>query len=313
MKRKIWIDCDPGIDDAVAIAVAIAHREELDILGISSVAGNQTIDRTTGNALKLTSFLGAMDIPVARGSACPLTREVVPAPEVHGATGLGDCRLPETEKKPVPEPGVAYMAKVLLALPEGEQATLVPLGPLTNIALLFRVFPEVKEKIKEICLMGGAAVGGNVTPTGEFNIWQDPEAAKIVYSSGLPIIMCGLDVTQSCGFTREHVRQLKESAQDVARAYGEMEDFSFNKTVYREREVVAVHDAVTITYLLHPEWFEGRKMQVEIDCSEGHNRGMTVCDHRRPPREEDKVLVLLKADVEKVQAFWMEALLGFVS
>ena len=161
--------------------------------------------------------------------------------------------------------------------------------------------------------MGGAAVGGNVTPTGEFNIWQDPEAAKIVYSSGLPIIMCGLDVTQSCGFTREHVRQLKESAQDVARAYGEMEDFSFNKTVYREREVVAVHDAVTITYLLHPEWFEGRKMQVEIDCSEGHNRGMTVCDHRRPPREEDKVLVLLKADVEKVQAFWMEALLGFVS
>lgn len=161
--------------------------------------------------------------------------------------------------------------------------------------------------------MGGAAVGGNVTPTGEFNIWQDPEAAKIVYASGLPIIMCGLDVTQSCGFTREHVRQLKESTQDVARAYGEMEDFSFHKTVYKDREVVSVHDAVTITYLLHPEWFEGRKMQVEIDCSEGHNRGMTVCDHRRPPREEDKVLVLLKADVEKVQAFWMEALLGFVS
>lgn len=308
MKRKIWIDCDPGIDDAVAIAVAVAHREELDILGISAVAGNQTIERTTDNALKLTSFLGAADIPVVSGSSCPLTRPIVPAPAIHGTTGLGDCRLPETEKKTASEHGIAYMAETLMALPEGEKAALVPIGPLTNIALLFRVFPEVKERIEEICLMGGAAVGGNVTATGEFNIWQDPEAAHIVFTSGLPIIMCGLDVTEHCGFSKADVKQMMESESPVMRAYGEMEDFYFHSPIYNGREVAAVHDAVTITYLLHPEWFEGRKMHVEIDCSEGLNRGMTVCDQRRAPGEDDKVLVLLNADTGRVHDFWMEAL-----
>ncbi len=311
MKRKIWIDCDPGIDDAVAIAVAAAHQEELDILGISAVAGNQTIERTTENALKLTSFLGAADIPVVSGSACPLTRTVVPAPSVHGATGLGDCRLLDTEKKMASEEGIAYMAKTLLALPKGEQATLVPMGPLTNIALLFRVFPRVKERIREICLMGGAAVGGNVTPTGEFNIWQDPEAAQIVFTFGIPIVMCGLDVTEQCGFRREDVKRMMESDSPVMRAYGEMEDFYFHSPIYSGRDVAAVHDAVTVTYLLHPEWFGGRRMHVEIDCSEGLNRGMTVCDQRHPAGEDDKVLVLLKADAERVRGFWLEALGSF--
>lgn len=308
MRRNIIIDGDPGIDDAVALALASANREELNLLAVTTVAGNQSIERVTKNALKLTCFLGMEEIPVAKGMESPLIREVVSAAEVHGSTGLGDCHLPETEKKLVSENAVAYMAELIGNLPEGEKVTLVPIGPLTNIALLLKVFPEVKERIETICLMGGAAVGGNVTTTGEFNIWEDPEAAQMVFTSGLPIVMCGLDVTNRCGFTREQVKVLLESSNPMTHAYGEMIDFYFRSPVYFGSPVVAVHDAVTITYLLHPEWFTARRMHVEVDCSEGRNRGMTVCEFRDWAGGAKQVDVLLDAEVEKITAFWLETL-----
>lgn len=309
-KRKIWIDCDPGIDDAFAIALAAASQDQLEILGISTVAGNQSIERVTENARKLTAFLGIPQVPVAKGAACPLVRERISAAHVHGSTGLGDCILPETEKQIVGENGILYLAQTLLSLPRGEQVTLVPIGPLTNIALLFRVFPEVKERIEEICLMGGAAVGGNVTATGEFNIWADPEAAQVVFSSGLPVVMCGLDVTGRCGLNRDHARQLKESQSPVQKALGEMVSFYLQSPAYQNKPQAAIHDAVTITYLLHPEWFEGKAMDVEVDCSEGKNRGMTICDFRTGGEKDYPVTVLLGVKTEKVQEFWMERLTG---
>ena len=207
MKYPILFDCDPGIDDAVAFALAAAHSDVLDIRGITSVAGNQTIERVTGNALKLTAFLG-MDIPVARGSKAPLLREIIPAGDIHGETGLGNCKLPETDRTVAGEPAPLFLYQKLQELREGEKMVLVPTAPLTNIALLLKTFPDAAEKIDKIVLMGGAITGGNITSTAEFNIWEDPEAAQIVFSSGIPIIMCGLDVTCKCGFNREQIQAL---------------------------------------------------------------------------------------------------------
>lgn len=308
MRRNIIIDADPGVDDAVALALASAHLQELNIIALVTVAGNQSIDRVTNNALKLTTFLGLDEVPVAKGSNTPLVREPMDASNVHGSTGLGDTNLPETEKKLASEFGVCYMAEKIRELPEGEKVTLVPLGPLTNIALLLRVFPDVKEKIEEICLMGGAAVGGNVTTTGEFNMWADPEAAQMVFTSGLPIVMCGLDVTNRCGLKKEQVLKLYESKSPITHAYGEMLDFYFRSPVYQGSPLVAIHDAATITYLLHPEWFTARKMHVEVDCSEGRNRGMTVCEFREWSGGPKTVDVLLDAKFDLISEFWMEVL-----
>ena len=142
IKTNIWIDCDPGIDDAVALAMAAASREQLHLLGVSTVAGNQTSDRVTGNALKLTTFFGMDDVPVVRGARGPLVRPVEPAEDIHGADGLGGCALPETEKTTASESGIFYMYSHIMGLPEGETVTLVPTGPMTNIALLLRTFPD---------------------------------------------------------------------------------------------------------------------------------------------------------------------------
>ena len=308
MRRNIIIDGDPGIDDAVALALTSAHKSELNLLAFTTVAGNQGIERVTTNALKLTTFLGLEDVPVAKGMDCPLIREVLDAGYVHGSTGLGDCQLPETDKKLVPENAVVFMANLIKNLPEGEKVTLVPIGPLTNISMLLKVFPEVKERIEMICLMGGATVGGNVTTTGEFNIWEDPEAAQMVFAAGVPIVMVGLDVTNRCGFNRDQVKVLMDSTNPRTHAYGEMLDFYFRSPVYFGSPVVAVHDAVVITYLLHPEWFTARKMHVEIDCSEGRNRGMTVCEYREWVGAEKNATVLLDGEIEKIAEFWMATL-----
>lgn len=315
-KKNVWLDADPGIDDAVAFAVLAANRDKLNICGISSVAGNQTSDRVTENALKLTEFLGVEDIPVVRGARGPLLREAVDAGDVHGKSGLGYCELPKPKKQVAAENGILFMRDTIMALPEGEKITIVPVGPLTNIALLVKTFPEVQGRIEEIVLMGGAAVGGNITPTAEFNIWEDPEAAKIVFHSGIPIVMCGLDVTHQCGLTREQVKALLDSNGRVQHAYGEMLTFYFASPAYQNSDRVFIHDATTALYLVHPELFGGRKMKVDVDCSEGMNRGMTVCDMREVADDgsscsEGNALVLNRADQTAYQKILLDILTGF--
>lgn len=315
-RKNIWLDTDPGIDDAVAFAVLIANRDKLNICGISSVAGNQTSDRVTTNALKLTEFLGAEDIPVVRGAREPLLREPVDAGDVHGKSGLGYLELPAPKKQLAAENGIPYMSDVIMGLPEGEKITFMPIGPLTNIALLIKTFPEVKERIEEIVLMGGAAVGGNITPTAEFNIWEDPEAAKIVFNSGVPIVMCGLDVTHQCGLTRQQVKELWESNGRVQHAYGEMLAFYFDSPAYKNSDRVYIHDATTAIYVTNPELFSGRKMCVNVDCSEGFNRGMTVCDMRKVADDGlkeggENALVLFEADFPAYQKILLDVLTGY--
>lgn len=290
--RNIIIDCDPGVDDAVALALAAAFRSKFRLLAITTVAGNQTLERVTRNALDLAALLH-LDVPVASGCDAPLIRHKETAADVHGPTGLGDCRLPRSGAEPVSDNAVIFLRDTILSLPDEEQITLLPIGPLTNIALLLKTFPEVKKRIDLICLMGGGLNGGNVTPTAEFNIWADPEAAQMVFSVGIPIVMCGLDATMDGGLTRPQVTGLLQGGGAVSGYFGQMLDFYFRCESYRGRDVVAIHDATTILYLLHPELFPTVTCPVSIDCSEGMNRGMTVGDRRAfAPADQPPITVL---------------------
>lgn len=310
-KRNILMDCDPGIDDCIAIGIAVANTDKFNICGITTVAGNQTLDHVTENALKLLSFLGA-NIPVARGADTPLIRQSVSAANIHGESGIGYCILPATSMPPVSDSAVSFLHKKIMALPENEQMTLVATGPLTNIALLLKSFPAVSSKINEICLMGGAITGGNSTATAEFNIWEDPEAAKIVFSSGLPIIMCGLDVTFRSGLYKEHIDEFLASTSPIVHAFGEMLDYYFCAPVFAHKKLLGIHDATTIMYLLHPELFATQNMYVDIDCSEDINRGMTICDTRDWLYKNDsKVKVLISSDLSAYQKFLLEEIHKF--
>jgi len=302
---NIWIDCDPGIDDAIALAAAAASQDKLHIRGISTVAGNQTSDKVTANALKLSAFLGLENIPVVRGARQPLVRKMEPAEQVHGENGLGDYLLPETEKKTAAESGVFFMYQTIMALPEGEKITLVPTGPLTNIALLLRTFPEVGGRIEKIVLMGGAYSGGNATPTAEFNVWTDPEAAQIVFSAGLPVVMCGLDVTKKSGLTEAQIRELCASSYPVEKACGEMLRFYFQTEA--EGKLAVIHDAVTILYLTDPQIFDGEYVSVMVDCAWDRHRGTTMCRKEEPdPDKPGLVYMLNTVDLSRFQKILLE-------
>lgn len=254
-KRNVIIDCDPGVDDAVMLALAAAHREELEILGITTVSGNQDIKKVTANALNLAEFYG-LSVPVARGMEKPVMRKTYFAPETHGESGIGNCVLPCSGKAPEPEKGIFFIRRVLGELPEGEQATVIATGPLTNIAFLLRIFPEVKEKIQEIVFMGGSLSGGNVTDAAEFNFFADPEAAYMVLHEGVPLVMCGLDVTEQCTLSRNQILKLCQSGNRIAKLCGDMLGYSLENTSEKYRGETSVHDAVPVMYLLHPEIFK---------------------------------------------------------
>lgn len=309
-KVNIWIDCDPGIDDAIALAMAAASQNILCILGISTVAGNQTSDRVTENALRLTEFYGIEEVPVVRGAKGPLVRTMRAAGEIHGVTGLGDCVLPMGQKQLTSENGILYMYSCIMNLPEGERVTLVPTGPLTNIALLLSTFPEVKTRIAQIVLMGGSSGKGNVSTAAEFNIWEDPEAAHIVFAAGLPIVMCGLDVTLKCGLNKEQIELLCQSSQKVEKACGQMLRFYLETTRQEgEKNMVAIHDAVTILYLTNPGLFSGKNVFVQVDCSWNEERGRTVCMDCAPEQNtQQPVYMLYEVNLPEFQKILMKKL-----
>lgn len=306
--KKIIMDCDPGVDDGIALALIAAHPEAFQLIALTTVNGNQTIEKVTRNALDLIEFY-EMDVPVAKGMDSPIIREPVYAPDAHGETGLGYCILPASVRSQEKEQGVLYLRRILEELPEGEKITLLATGPLTNLAMLFKMFPEVKEKIQEILFMGGAALGGNVTPCAEFNIYVDPEAAKVVFQSGIPLYMFGLDVTNQCFLTRNQVAKLSQSLNPVAKACGDMAGYALeNENKYRG--VVSIHDAAPVMYLLHPEIFEGERAVLDVDCSEGISRGRTICDFRwwSYDPEDTNAFVAMKVKEEKFQEYLISAL-----
>ena len=308
-KRKIIIDCDPGVDDAIALAYVAANPEAFEVLAVTTFAGNQNIDIVTKNALDLTSLFH-LDVPVAKGMAEPLVSKPLHAPEFHGENGLGNCVIPASEKKPQEEMAVFFLRNLLMELPEEEKITMICTAPMTNIALLLKLFPEVKQKIREIIFMGGAAVSGNQTPSAEFNIYVDAEAAKIVFQSGLPLVMCGLDVTEKCVLTRAQILKLCQSGHKIAQLCGNMVGYTLENTSNKYRGVVSIHDVVPFMYLTHPEIFIPKKAVLDVECSDCASRGRTICDFNWWKYEEEdmKNLVIMDADSKLFQEYLIEAL-----
>ncbi|NLK64865.1 MAG: nucleoside hydrolase, partial [Tissierellia bacterium] len=276
-KRNIIIDCDPGIDDLVAISFALANEDKFNILGITTVAGNQTIEKVTLNTLKVLSYYNR-NIKTAIGQKRPLIREKSAVTSVHGENGMGDCHLPEPTLELYSDNAITFLRDTILS--QEEKVTLVAVGPLTNIALLLKVFPEVKEKIELISIMGGSTIGGNRTPYAEFNVWADPEAARIVFDSRLPIVMSGLTVTHSAGLYKDDVERLASSSGKATQLCGKMLQYYFKGDHVKGGTFTPIHDACALMYLLYPELYEFRHMQVLVDCSEELNRGNTVADTR---------------------------------
>lgn len=275
-RTKIILDVDPGHDDALAMLIAAA-APELEVKAVTVVAGNQTLDKTLANALKVFTIAGITNIPVAAGVGKPLIRDQITAPHVHGETGLDGPDLPEPSIAPHPLHAVDLIIKTLLEDPG--KITLVPVGPLTNIAVAMLKEPAIKDKIERIVLMGGSSVEGNITPAAEFNIFVDPEAARVVFRSGVPITMVGLDVTHKAIVTSEDSRRVRAMGGQVARVVSEFMDFyaQFHKKVYGI-DGSHMHDPVAVAEVIRPGLVKTKKMFVDVDCSGGICYGRTVCD-----------------------------------
>jgi inosine-uridine nucleoside N-ribohydrolase len=274
VSTKIIIDCDPGHDDAIAILLALSSPE-LELVGVTTVAGNQTLDKTTRNALVTLEVGGRPDIPVAAGADAPLSRELRTAAHVHGETGLDGPELPEPRAQPVAE----HAADFLAAHIDGS-TVLVPMAPLTNIALLLERHPEVREKIERIVWMGGAIGEGNITPAAEFNAFVDPEAAAAVFACGIPITMIGLDVTHMALFTRTHAEQLRAAGR-AGRFVAELSDFfqRFHETSYGF-EGSPIHDAMAVAYVIDPTLVTTRPANIAVETSSTLCDGRTLVDLR---------------------------------
>ena len=291
-KIPVILDGDPGHDDAIAWVLANASPM-LDIRACTSVSGNQTIQKTTYNALRVMALIG-LDVPFAMGQAKPLLGEPMVAPSVHGQTGLDGPQLPEPVVEPLAISAVELMADVLEK--SDEKVTLIPTGPLTNIGSLLLLYPHLKSKIARISLMGGGIEFGNWTPAAEFNILVDPEAADIVFRSGLPITMSGLDVTQKALVFPEDFERIRALQNPVAIVVAEWLQFfyQFHRTLGYAG--APVHDAVAVTALVKPEILTMQKLFVQIEKTGDYCRGMTVADRYRVLGKPANVTAILDID-----------------
>ena len=277
--RKIIIDTDPGQDDAVAILLALASPEEIEVLGLTAVAGNVPLDLTAKNARIVCELAGKTDVPVYAGCDRPLGRDLVTAEHVHGKTGLDGPNLPDPKMPLAEGHGVDFIIDTLRAHQAGT-VTLCPLGPLTNIASALQKAPDIAEKVQEIVLMGGAYFEvGNITPTAEFNIYVDPQAADIVFRSGIPIVVMPLDVTHKALVTQPRNDAFRALDTPVGVAVAQMTDFfeRFDKEKYGS-EGAPLHDPCVTAYLIRPDLFNGRHVNVEIETASELTLGMTVAD-----------------------------------
>ncbi|MGE6262731.1 pyrimidine-specific ribonucleoside hydrolase RihA [Aeromonas media] len=295
MALPVILDCDPGHDDAIALILALASPE-LKVLAVTTSAGNQTPDKTLNNALRILTLLGRHDIPVAAGAPKPLARELIIADNVHGESGLDGPTLPDPAFAPLAMTGLELMAKCLRESPE--PVTLVPTGPLTNIALLLAAHPELKSKIGRIVLMGGAAGAGNWTPAAEFNIYVDPEAADMVFSAGIPITLCGLDVTHQAQVMDEDIARVRAIPNPVAQCVADLLDFFmiYHRDPKWGFAGAPLHDPCTIAWLLAPALFHGQDCWVGIETQGRHTVGMTVVDRYGLTGKPTNARVLLGLD-----------------
>ncbi|HYK95189.1 MAG TPA: nucleoside hydrolase [Candidatus Dormibacteraeota bacterium] len=270
------IDSDPGLDDALAIGLAVA-RPEIHLLAVTTVGGNADVRHCTTNALRLLNVYGASDVPVAEGSAGALFGSVVRATEIHGEAGIGNTVLPGSPVGTRPEGAVDLIARILREHPE--PVVIAPIGPLTNIALLLRLHPELASRIAHVCLMGGSIGDGNTTVSAEFNVYADPEAAAIVFESGLPITMMGLDVTHQATLHPPAAARLRALGTRSGTVAAELVDYALEREgQWYGTPRMAVHDAVAVAHLAIGDLVAVAAYDVQVDTGSGPARGRTVCD-----------------------------------
>ncbi|MCS4271725.1 MULTISPECIES: pyrimidine-specific ribonucleoside hydrolase RihA [Raoultella] len=297
MALPIILDCDPGHDDAIAIVLALASPE-LDVKAITSSAGNQTPEKTLRNVLRMLTLVQRQDIPVAGGARKPLMRELIIADNVHGESGLDGPALPEPDFAPQNCTAVELMAKTLRESPQ--PVTIVATGPQTNVALLLNGHPELHDKIARIVMMGGAMVLGNWQPAAEFNIYVDPEAAEIVFQSGIPVVMAGLDVTHRAQIHDMDIERFRQVGNPVATIVAELLDFfmEYHKDAKWGFTGAPLHDPCTIAWLLKPELFTCAERWVGVETQGKYTQGMTVVDYYFLTGNQPNTTVLLDVDRE---------------
>jgi len=273
--KNIILDTDPGHDDAVAILLAARH---LNILGITTVHGNSSLANTTKNALKILEFSGLTHLPVIAGASEPLVQPPSYAASVHGESGLDGPVLPEPTTPVHTAHAVDFIIETALSTP---QVSLVPIGPMTNIALALRKEPRLKTCVQEICLMGGSTTLGNVTATAEFNIWCDPEAAQIVFTSGIPIKMVGLNLTRQAAAIPQVIERIRALNNRVGKTVAAML-IAYSDNLQRLFGLPggSLHDPCALAWLIDPSLISAEKMHVQVELYGEHTRGMTVCDQR---------------------------------
>lgn len=308
MPQTVIFDVDTGVDDAFALLYATRHPD-LNILGITCVDGNTDVDQVCKNTLQVLDMAGAGDIPVARGAANPLMGSVESAEHVHGGDGLAGLSTSTTSRTLDPRHAIELMRDLVEASPE--PVTLVPVGPLTNVALFISTFPETAQKLERIFLMGGSASGGNMTASAEFNVWHDPEAAHIVFSSGIPLTMYGLDVFYDPVVDDSHVQLLRAHGSECATFAADLIEFRLGSM----DSDMSLGDYGAIASLLYPELTKSVVMNVAVDVSQGPSRGQTICD-RRPDIPElygrqigNRCSVILEVDAEAMVDMWMKAVM----
>jgi purine nucleosidase len=297
MTRKIIIDTDPGQDDAVAMLLALASPQDFEILGIVAVAGNIGLEWTVKNTCKILELAGRDDVRCYAGCERPMRRALVTAEHVHGKTGLGGAALPEPQLRLGPQHGVDFIVNRLLGEAPGA-ITLCAFGPLTDIAMALVKAPAIAPRIREIVLMGGAySEGGNITPSAEFNIYVDPEAADIVFASGVPITMLPLDVTHQVLTTEERLDRFAAIGNRTGKTVADMLGFSqrFDLEKYGWQGA-PLHDPCVIAYLIKPELFKGKEINVAIETASPLTRGMTIADWWRVTDRPPNAFFIREAD-----------------
>jgi len=275
MPQKIIIDTDPGVDDSMAIFFALCSPE-LDVIGLTTIFGNVHTDLATINALRLLEIAGRTDIPVAKGAVNPIAGPFKgPVPYVHGEDGQGNVFLPPPTTNPVPETAAQFIIEQVMSTPG--QITLVPIGPLTNIALALRLEPRIVKNVKEVVLMGGNALcPGNASPAGEANILNDPEAADVVFGAEWPVTMVGLDVTHRVNMTPDHLARYAQADNPLAQHIARIVPFYRNyfETYIKNLQGIYVHDSSAIAYLIDPTLFKTARWPIRVE-TQGISRGKT--------------------------------------
>ncbi|WP_272666232.1 uridine-preferring nucleoside hydrolase UriH [Providencia sp. PROV174] len=300
MSKKIILDCDPGHDDAIALLLAYGNPD-IELLAVTTVAGNQTLEKVTHNALAIAEMAKITGIPFAAGSARPLVREIEVAPDIHGDSGLDGPVLPTPTLQLDERHAVSLIIETIMSHPP-KTVTLVPTGALTNIALAARLEPRIVERVKEVVLMGGGYHVGNWSAVAEFNIKIDPEAAHIVFNEKWPLTMVGLDLTHQALATSDVVNKIAAIGSDCSQFVVELLDF-FGK-MYKQAQgfdAPPVHDPCAVAYVIAPTVMTTQKVPINIELTGTHTLGMTVADFRHPAPENCHTQVAVKLDHHK---FW---------